>query len=28
VEIDGNLVTADGPEASEQFARAVLELLR
>ncbi|MBC7253145.1 MAG: DJ-1/PfpI family protein [Actinobacteria bacterium] len=28
VEIDGNLVTADGPEASEQFAQAVIQKLR
>ncbi len=28
VEIDGKIITADGPEASEQFARAVIEALR
>lgn len=27
VETDGNLVTADGPEASEEFANAVVELI-
>lgn len=28
VEIDGRLITGDGPEASEQFARAIIEALR